>query len=458
MQSILEFHGGAGSVTGSNFLLRSNPDQSGGAGVKILVDCGLFQGSLQNDALNRNPFSFEPASIQVLIVTHAHIDHIGRIPKLVRDGFRGRIVSTTATKSLAHPLLMDNMELLAHAAAREGKPALYEEKDVAAAMRLWEGFPYRTNEELPGGFTLEFLSSAHILGSAMVRLSRGGKAVVFTGDLGGSSPLLPPRDSIDGAQYLLMESVYGDRERKDDEDRHGKLEDVIEETAARGGTLLIPAFSTERTQDLLYEIRTLMVEKRVPSMPVYVDSPLADKVTEAFLANPDFFAPGIAERLKKGEDIFAFPELHFVATAEASRGLLKRPPPQIILAGSGMSNGGRVLSHEEDLLGDPSSTLCIVGYQAAGSLGRQLLEGAKDVYVRNKKVRVRCKVESIFGYSAHLDGPHLLDFVSEAKNLERVFVAMGEPASAMFLAQRIRDYLGLDTTVAETGKSVTLEL
>lgn len=451
MESKLQFFGGAGRVTGANFLLD-------GGNAKLLVDCGLFQGCHSCEGDNWEPFLFAPVSVQVLIVTHAHIDHIGRIPKLVRDGFRGRIISTEATKALAYPLLMDNMELLGHAAVRERKPPLYEEKDIEAALRLWEVFPYRKSEELPGGFMLELLCSSHILGSAMARLSRGGKTIVFTGDLGGSSPLLPRRDPLDGVHYLLMESVYGDRERKDDADRRGKLEDVIEDVAARGGTLLIPAFSTERTQDLLYEIRTLMVEKRAPSMPVYVDSPLADKITEVFLANPDYFATSIAERIKNGEDIFAFPELRFIATAEASRSLSVRPSPKIILAGSGMSNGGRVLEHERQILADPASTLCVVGYQAAGSLGRDLVKGARNVYIHGKKVPVRCKVETIYGYSAHLDGPRLLDFVSEGENLERVFVAMGEPAAAMFLAQRIRDYLGLDALVAQAGKSVIIEL
>lgn len=460
MQSTISFFGGAGSVTGSNFLLETDsPSTSLGATkIRILVDCGLFQGMPESEAENWKPFSFDPSAVQVLIVTHAHIDHIGRIPKLVKDGFRGRILSTEATKSLAAPLLADNQELLEQAAQRHGRPTLYGEDDIAAAMRLWEGVPYRKPQELPGGFSLEFLCSSHILGSAMAKFSRGEKTMVFTGDLGGASPLLPPRDPLDGVQYLLMESVYGDRERADDKDRRGRLEDIIEDNAARGGTLLIPAFSTERTQDLLYEIRTLMVEKRVPSMPVYVDSPLAEKMTEAFLANPEYFAPAMAERIKKGEDIFAFPELHFVESADASRALSRRPSPKIILAGSGMSNGGRVIGHEEELLTDPASTLLIVGYQAAGSLGRRLLEGAKTVEIHHRTIAVKCRVESVFGYSAHLDGPHLLDFVSEAKNLEKVFVAMGEPASASFLAQRIRDYLGLDTSVAEAGKQVEIDL
>ncbi len=451
MQSTVSFFGGAGSVTGSNFLLD-------GGNAKFLVDCGLFQGCESCEIDNWKPFPFDPASIQVLIVTHAHIDHIGRIPKLVKDGFRGRILSTEATKSLSVPLLADNVELLEQAARHHGRPELYGKDDIAAAMRLWEGIPYRTPAELPGGFTLEFLCSSHILGSAMAKFSRGDKTMVFTGDLGGASPLLPPRDPLDGVQYLLMESVYGDRERTDDADRRGKLEDVIEDTAARGGTLLIPAFSTERTQDLLYEIRTLMVEKRVPSMSVYVDSPLAQQMTEAFLANPNYFTPAMADRIKKGEDIFAFPELHFIETADASRALSRRPSPKIILAGSGMSNGGRVIAHEEELLADSASTLLIVGYQAAGSLGRRLIEGAKTVQIHHRTIAVKCQVKSVFGYSAHLDGPRLLDFVSEGRHLKRVFVAMGEPASESFLAQRIRDYLGLDTSIAEAGKQVEIEL
>jgi metallo-beta-lactamase family protein len=454
MQSTITFCGGAGAVTGSNFLLDTGNN-------KLLIDCGLRQGRHSAEEENWNEFSYDPKNISHLIVTHAHIDHIGRIPKLVRDGFAGKILSTEATKALAEPLLLDSQELLDHAAKRHGVQPLYTEADITRAMSLWEGIPYHKGVELPDGITLEFLNSGHILGSAMAKFARGGKTIMFTGDLGGgNSPLLEAVEETT-ANYLVMESVYGDRVRPDDKDRREMLENIIEDGARRGGTLLIPAFSTERTQDLLFEIRTLMIEKRVPSMPVYLDSPLAEKMTDAYLAFPSYFAPAIRTRVEAGEKIFSFPEMTFVDDIEESRKVDRAPGPKILIAGSGMSNGGRVQSHEATVLPDEKSTVLVVGYQAAGSLGRRLVEGLKEVEIQRQKVPVRARVEELYGYSAHMDGEQLLEFankVAESRALTQVFVVMGEPASSAFLAQRITDYLGVKATVPEAGQSVTIEL
>ena len=453
MQSKIFFYGGAGSVTGSNFLLDMGSR-------KILIDCGLFQGEHALDEINWEPFKFDPKEISVLINTHAHIDHIGRIPKLVRDGYTGKIISTEATKALAEPMLYDALELNRHEAQKHGKEPLYDEKDIEQALSQWEGIPYHQEHDLGDGVTFQFYNSGHILGSAMAKLTRSGRSIVFTGDLGGgNSPLLPLAEEPQGVQYLVMESVYGDKKREDDHNRRERLEDVIEDTVARKGTLLIPAFSTERTQDLLFEIRTLMLEKKVPSVPVYLDSPLADKITAAYMRYPNYFNEEIKKRIEGGEHIFDFPELHFVGSAEESKTIYKKGEPMIILAGSGMSNGGRVVGHEQMILSDEQSTLLIVGYQAAGSLGRRLAEGAKKVTIHNETVQVRARVATMYGYSAHMDGEQLLEFVNKMDDtLEEVFVVMGEPASAGFLVQRIRDYLGTKATSPEVGVTATIEL
>ena len=298
----------------------------------------------------------------------------------------------------------------------------------------------------------------------MVQFSRGNERVVFTGDLGGgNSPLLGPTEALPGVTWLAMESVYGDRTRPEDKDRREKLENIIEDTAARGGTLLIPAFSTERTQDLLYEIRNLMMEKRIPSMPVFVDSPLAEKITKAYLACPDYFAPDIRTRIEGGEDIFAFPELTFVESAEESHKIENKPNPKIILAGSGMGGGGRVGTHQRYVLPDKNSTYLVAGYQAAGTPGRRLLEGEKQITLRGAKgikesVQVNCKIESIFGYSAHMDGEALLEFANKtSETVKEIFVVEGEPSSVSFLAQRIRDYLGVKAITPEAGDSATID-
>ena len=428
--------------------------------TRILVDCGLFQGGNFCDLSNYNAFPYNPKEVSVLLVTHAHIDHIGRIPKLVKDGFTGKIISTAATKGLAEHLLKDSMELLAHDAEVCGQPQIYDGGDVDQALRQWDTKGYEEAIPLPDGFSAAFLNAGHILGSAMIEISREGKVIVFTGDLGNDESLLVgPLETPDAPQYLVMESVYGDKVHEDMDERTNRLERTIEDTLARGGTLLIPAFSTERTQDLVFEIRTLCIEKKVPSVPVYVDSPLASRMTETFLAHPTYFRDEIRKRVEGGEDIFAFPELRFVESADESKALHKDAGPKIIIAGSGMSHGGRVLAHERVYLPDPRNTLLIVGYQSAGSLGRKLLEGAKDVEIGREKIQVKAKIETNFGYSAHRDRDGLLEFVHRnADSLQKIFVTMGELKSSTFLAQRIRDYIGTDVSVPEAGTKTTLEL
>lgn len=441
MSSKLIFFGGAGSVTGSNFMLDTG-------GAKFLIDCGLRQGRDEDEANNWDNFAYDPTSVSHLVITHAHIDHIGRIPKLVKDGFKGTILSTDATRALAEPLLHDAFEIMTHDAHKSGKDPLYAKEHIRQAFELWKPLEYKHPFDLPDNVTLELLDSGHILGSAMAQFSRNGVHVVVTGDLGGgNSPLLHTGETPKDAKYMVMESVYGDKKREDG-NRREKLENIIEDAAARGGTLLIPAFSTERTQDLLFEIRTLMVEKRIPTMPLYVDSPLAEEITEVFIKN-----------LPQG-DVFKFPELHFVKTNEESQKLATEPNPKIILAGSGMGSGGRVGTHEQYILPDPKSTVCIVGYQAAGTIGRRLVEGASTISLWGSNVPVRCNVESIYGYSAHMDGEALLEFANKAAasgTLEQIFVVEGEPASASFLAQRIRDYLGIKATTPEAGDSAVIE-
>ncbi len=447
-QSTILFYGGAGTVTGSNFMLDTG-------GAKFLIDCGMRQGSHADEEKNWTPFAYDTAQVSHLIVTHTHIDHVGRIPWLIKQGFTGAVISTVATKVLAEPLLRDALGLLEH----RGKDTPFSAADIDRALARWQTVGYGEEVPLADGCTLVLHDAGHILGSAMAAITREGRTALFTGDVGGgNSPLLSPVDVLPKAQYVVLESVYGDRVRED-EDRRERLENVIEESSARGGTLLIPAFSTERTQDLLYEIKNLMHEKRVPQLPVYVDSPLASKVTAAFSACPEYLAPEIRKRIEAGERIFEFDELRFVESTDESRALAHAPNPKIILAGSGMSSGGRVIAHERWLLPDPKSTLLIVGYQAAGSIGRRLLEGITKIELYDETVPVKAKVEAIFGYSAHRDGEGLLELVNKSvEGIEKVFVVEGEPAAAAFLTQRIRDYLGLDATAPEAGQSASINL
>ncbi len=461
MNVSITFCGGAGTVTGSNFLVEALPAQAGD-GKKFLVDCGMAQGGSFAEESNRAPFLYEPSSIELLIVTHAHIDHVGRIPLLVKRGFRGIIYSTDATKELARELLMDAVSVMRQEHRERGTAVLYEESDVEKALVNWKTIPYHAEQKIPGGLSFSFDVSGHILGSSLVRLrpSGGGKTLMFTGDLGNpKNRILPSAEEPKGVSYLVMESVYGNRKHEGGGERAEKLESIARETIRRGGVLLIPAFATERTQDLLFDLHELMRTNRLPRVPVFVDSPLGSSITAIYRNHPELYEPELQARANAGEKIFAFPGLTFTDTREESRKIDAVRGPKIIIAGSGMSHGGRVLGHEARYLPMSATTLLIVGYQSAGSLGRRLEEGAKEVEIEKKKVTVRASVETIFGYSAHMDGDALLSFAEAgAETIKKIFVVMGEPSASLFLAQRLNGYGGLYAVVPERGEKVEVDL
>ena len=449
----LSFLGGAGMVTGSHFAL------SAPSGETVLIDCGLVQGAANAEALNRAPFPYDAAAPTALLVTHAHLDHLGRVPYLVAQGFHGAIYSTPATRDLAAVMFEDSVAIMAAEARHTGVPPLFTEGDARAALSLWRTVDYGEKTELSGGFSFAFRNAGHILGSAMAEVGWGGTNIVFTGDLGNSpSPLLPDTEQITEARYLVMESVYGDRTHEHRDEREERLEDVLEDAVVWGGTLLIPVFSIERTQTLLYALNDFIERGKIPSVPVFVDSPLAAKVTEVYRRHTGDLKPETQERIRGGDDIFKFPKLKFTTTSEESAAIERTPDPKIIIAGSGMSHGGRIPRHEARALPDPKSTLLIIGYQVPGSLGRQLQDGARRVTIDGMEVPVRARVVTLSGYSAHKDAEGLFALVEEAADsLKRVYVVMGEPRSSLFLAQRIRDYLGVDARVPAAGETVALE-
>ncbi len=454
MQITVTFHGGTGMVTGSNFLLESG-------NAKILIDCGMVQGGSFCEKGNCDAFPYDPASVAVLLVTHAHIDHVGRIPKLVKEGFKGIIYSTEATKELAAELLADAVSVMREEEARGKGMVLYDESDVAASLSLWKTRPYHAEQELPGELSFSFLVSGHILGSALVRFTpkEKGKSLLFTGDLGNpENPLLPPAEIPKGISYLVMESVYGNRTHEKREERMDALERIVRETTRRGGVLLIPAFAAERTQDLLFELHELMRKNRIPHVPFFVDSPLATRITKIYRSYPELYSPPLRARAEAGEQLFAFPGLTFTETREESAKIATVRGPKIIIAGSGMSHGGRVLSHEAMYLPDPTTTFLIVGYQSAGSLGRRIAEGMKEVEISGKKVRVRASVEKLLSYSAHMDSDALLSYAEGlGRRLEKTFVVMGEPAASLFLTQRLNGS-GIKASAPVAGEKVTIEL
>ena len=453
----LIFYGGVGSTTGANIMLEVNQK-------KILVDCGLLQGAKFAEEKNFTPFKYNPVSVDLLLVTHAHMDHIGKIPKLVRDGFKGKIISTEQTLELAHPMLQDALRVLK---AKHPNKILFEEGDIEKTFSLWQGKKYGEKIELFSGCFLEMQNAGHILGSAILNISCGDKKIAFTGDLGNSpSPLLPDTQVPKDVDYMVMESVYGDRNHEDKKERREKLKQAILEGIKKDGAIVIPAFSIERTQVLLYEINNMIEGKEIKAVPVFLDSPLALKVTDIYKKYMDDFKKSVKEEIKAGDDIFDFPNFTMIRTAEESREIEKIKGAKIILAGSGMSEGGRIVNHEAHYLPDPKATIIMVGYQSVGSLGRAILDGKKQVFINTdgnkkngkEKVKVRATIKNITGYSSHKDSEHLLEFVEKITSpLKKVFVIMGEPKASLFLTQRIRDYLDIEAIYPEEGKGYELK-
>lgn len=462
MTGRLTFHGAAGQVTGSLHLLEA-------AGARVALDAGLFQGRRREAAALNRDLPFDPRRLDAVILSHAHIDHAGRLPLLVRHGFHGPIYATPATRDLCAVMLPDAahiQETDAQFLERRGKQGpesqpLYSMEDAYAVQDLMLGIPYRRIQHLRKHLSFEFTEAGHILGSASVsvRMTEGaGHRLVFSGDIGRSGlPIIrdpnPPAGPVD---TLIIESTYADRDHESVEGSTQRLGDLIRQVAGRGGKLLVPAFALGRTQEIVYALHELHRAGRIPSIPIYIDSPLAASATEVFRLHPDLFDR--RERLLAHTlEVFDFPQVHYTRSVEESKRLNTLPGPAVIIAASGMAESGRILHHLKNHIGDHRNLVLFVGFQAEHTLGRRIQEGAERVRIFGSEYDRRAEVESMSGYSAHADRDELRAWVERLGGpVRRAFVVHGEPGPGLAMARMLKEAGVEEVIVPRHGESFPL--
>jgi metallo-beta-lactamase family protein len=458
----IQFLGGVRTVTGSCFLLETRE-------IKFLVDCGMVQGS-DDDLSNREPFAFKPSEIDCLFLTHAHIDHSGLLPKLVKEGFRGKIITTSATADLVEPMLYDSAhiqvadaEWLTRKALRAGKEPvspIYTVEDVSNILPLFERVPYGKLSHAGKGIKYRFLDAGHILGSGSLELwfqdGPKEKKILFSGDIGKKgSPIIKDPSTETVADYVVMESTYGNRLHKGLQETVDELAEAIKTTFKRKGNVIIPAFAIGRTQDILYVLNRLVREKRLPNIHVYVDSPLAEKATMTYLAHPECFDEE-AKRILSAGALERSIKLHFTHSAKESAKLNRIKSKAIIIAGSGMCEGGRVRHHLKHNLWRPECSVIFSGFQAKGTLGRRIVDGAKTVHIFGEEIAVRAKIWTLGGFSAHADRDELLEWLSAFKNSPEIFVVHGEEETAVSFSELVKQRYGFTTHVPSKGETYDL--
>ena len=472
----ITFLGATKTVTGSNFLVEA-------AGKKFLVDCGMYQGSAEQEYQNEEPFAFNPQEIDFMLLTHAHIDHSGRIPKLYNEGFRNKVYAHKATCDLCSLMLPDSghiqeMEIEWKNRKRERKgekplPPLYTAEDAARCLEIFEPVKYDEIIEITPEIHVRFNDAGHMLGSSIIELwvKEDEKEVktVFTGDLGNNDiPLLNSPTMIDSTDFLVMESTYGSRLHLRNDEKAELFLKIVSETIEKGGNVIIPSFAVGRTQEILYEINKIKetrddeeFQKRYQTLmksPVYVDSPLAISATEVFKENMNLFDEEIKHEISQGDNPLEFPGLQFTMSSDESKALNENETPSIIISASGMCEVGRIKHHLKHNLWNPKNTILFVGYQAPGTLGYNIVNGAKTVKIFGEEIAVNARIEYIEGYSGHADQEWLMNFVYSFRDQKpkHIFLVHGEEESQEVLKQKIEVEAGISVTIPEYGESYEL--
>lgn len=457
----ITFHGAAGEVTGSKHLIETD------AGSKVLLDCGLFQGRREEAAEKNDNFGFIAEEVDAVVLSHAHIDHSGLLPKLSKEGFKGKVYTSRGTQDLSTFMLLDSARIQQEdekfvkkhniTNPLEKKVPLYDEDDVKKLLTKFQGVDYHKPFQVTKDVTGELYDAGHVLGSAVVNLTvqsnDGEKKITFTGDLGRKNmPILEDPDFVEKADYLIVESTYGDREHEDVDRIDDDFKNIIKKTAARGGKIYIPAFALERTQEIILRLEDLVHRKEIPNLPIYLDSPLAGKLTKVFEQHPEYYDEETKKRAQGDRKVFAFENLRIVETTEESKSLNDITSPCIIIAGSGMMENGRIRHHLIHGIGDHKNSILVVGYQAVETLGRKIAEGDKQVKIFGRNYQVKAEIFVFKSLSAHADMHDLDEYVKKIKGLKKIFIIHGEEDSRAAFAKRIEGfYDGVEVVLPEKG-------
>jgi len=464
----LKFLGAAQNVTGSRHLLEAN-------GTKVLVDCGLYQ-ERQFRERNWEPFTCPPESLDAVLLTHAHLDHCGLLPKLVKEGFKGRIYCTGATAEIAQIILLDSAHLQEEDAEfkrkrhkREGRKGprpvepLYTTADAEACFPQFSGVKYKQPVEIGAGVEATFCDAGHVLGSSIIRikvsLNGQDRTVIFSGDIGRPDrPIVQDPSIVEQADYVLIESTYGDRVHQGPEDTKKLIAEVINSTIKAGGNIVVPSFALERSQELLYYINELRLENAIPELPVFLDSPMASRITKVFKKHSELYDEEMNEFVRRNKSPFEFPGLKMAGTSDESKAINHIRKSVMIIAGSGMCTGGRIKHHLVNNITKSENTIMFVGYQAVGTLGRRIVDGEEEVRILGQQYPVNARIARINGFSAHADKEELFEWLSELKKPPRkLFVVHGESESANEFGNYIREKTGWDVMVPAYQDEVVLD-